>query len=118
MTCFTENLFSLQIFDTQTHTELYKKTLIIFVDELLGKGKTLNNTTLYTLVCPKLSEMALCCKTIDYEDLHGSDTSKLEIIGKVLMEKFHLLLSDNVNIITPLCTNNLLCAASTQEELK
>ena len=23
--------------------------------------------------------MALCCKSIDYDDLHGSDTSKLEV---------------------------------------
>ena len=87
-------------------------------DLMCRKCKIEEEDQRHLLVCPKLSEMALCCKTIDYEDLHGSDTSKLEIIGKVLMEKLHLLLSDNVNIITPLCTNNLLCAASTQEELE
>ena len=43
---------------------------------------------------------------------------KLEVIGKVLMENVQLLLSDNNNIITPLCTNDLLCASSTQEELE
>ena len=87
-------------------------------DLICRKCKIEEEDQRHLLVCPKLSERALCCKTIDYEDLHGSDTSKLEIIGKVLMEKFHLLQSDNVNIITPLCTNNLLCAASTKEELE
>ena len=73
----------------------------------------------HLIVCPKLSEhMAVSHKSINYDDLHGSDTSKLEVIGKVLMEKVQLLLSDNDNIITPLCTNDLLCAASTQEELE
>ena len=62
--------------------------------------------------------MALCWKSIDYDDLHGSDTSKLEVIGKILLEKYHLLLTENVDILTPMCTNNLLCAASTQEELE
>ena len=73
-------------------------------DLICRKCKIEEEDQRHLLVCPKLIEMALCCKTIDYEDLHGSDTSKLEIIGKVLMEKLHLLLSDNVNIITPLCT--------------
>ena len=52
--------------------------------------------------------MTLCSESIDYDadDFHGSefDTSKLEVIGKVLMDKSQMLLSDNVNIITPLCT--------------
>ena len=63
----------------------------------------------HLLICLKTcKKMTLCSKSIDYDadDFHGSefDTSKLEVIGKVLMEQSQMLLSDNVNIITPLCT--------------
>ena len=88
-------------------------------DLMCRKCKLEEEDQRHLLVCPKLSEqMALCCKLINYDDLHGSDTSKLEVIGKILLEKYHLLLTENVDILTPLCTNNLLCAASTQEELE
>ena len=88
-------------------------------DLMCRKCKLEEEDQRHLLVCPKLSEqMALCCKLINYDDLHGSDTSKLEVLGKILLEKYHLLLTENVDILTPLCTNNLLCAASTQEELE
>ena len=58
----------------------------------------------HLLICLKTcKKMTLCSKSIDYDadDFHGSefDTSKLEVIGKVLMDKSQMLLSDNVNII-------------------
>lgn len=60
-----------------------------------------------------MEKMTLFSKSIDYDadDFHGSefDTSKLEVIGKVLMEQSQMLLSDNVNIITPLCKKTLFC---------
>ena len=76
---------------------------------MCSKCKVEEEDQRHLLICLKTcKKMTLCSKSIDYDadDFHGSefDTSKLEVIGKVLMDKSQMLLSDNVNIITPLCT--------------
>ena len=66
----------------------------------------------HLLFCPKLCDYSLMkYNTILYEDLLGVDSIKIETIGKILMKRFNLLLSDNHDI-TPLCTDNSSCAAS------
>ena len=70
---------------------------------------------IHLLQCSKLSDYSLMNNnTITYEDLFGVDCKKIELIGKILMQRFKLLLSDNA--IAPLCTDNLSCAASAMVE--
>ena len=66
----------------------------------------------HLLICPKLSDNSLSnCRLPDYEDMLGLNTSKIEIIGRILIQRFNLLISNNN--LTPLCTDTISCAAST-----
>ena len=63
---------------------------------MCSKCKVEEEDQRHLLICLKISkQMALCSKSIDYDadDFHGSefDTSKLEEIGKVIMEQFQML---------------------------
>ena len=73
----------------------------------------------HLLVCPKLSDYSLINDTtIIYEDLLGFDCNKIELVGKVLMKRFELLLSNDHAIIAPLCTDISCAASTTVEELE
>ena len=69
----------------------------------------------HLLICPKLSDNSLTnCRLSDYEDMLGLNTSKIEIIGRILIQRFNLLISNNN--LTPLCTDTISCAAFTDVE--
>ena len=67
----------------------------------------------HLLVCPKLCDNSIMANTISYDDLLGFDCNKIEVICKIFMKRFNLLLADNCDT-TPMCTD-LSCAASTEE---
>ena len=73
----------------------------------------------HLLICPNLSDYSVMNgNTIIYEDLLGFDCNKIELIGKILMKRFKLLLSNNHAIIAPLCTDNYSSCAASKEELE
>ena len=67
----------------------------------------------HLLVCPKLCDNSIMANTISYDDLLGFDCNKIEVIFKIFMKRFNLLLADNCDTTT-MCTD-LSCAASTEE---
>ena len=66
----------------------------------------------HILICPKLNDNSLMNSSpIIYEDLLGVEVNKIELIGRILMKRFKALITDT-DITHPMCTNNILCAAS------
>ena len=46
----------------------------------------------HLLVCPKLSDNTMISTNpLDYEDFLGAETNKIEIIGRILIQRFNLL---------------------------
>ena len=68
---------------------------------------------IYYLLCPKLSDNSVTntCQ-LEYEDLLGNESNRIEVIGRIVFKRFNDL-KHNIDI-TPLalCTDNISCAAT------
>ena len=62
------------------------------------------------LLCPKLSDNSVTntCQ-LEYEDLLGNESNRIEVIGRILFKRFNDLKLNTD--ITLLCTDNISCAA-------